>query len=123
MIVKKCHVATSESRAGCAYEAAGGRRIINERPRGITFLSQEGALGRMDFQVVAVNKARGSVLDFVESGPKVVFESEGAYVESKEGDTTRLRRCNGMWYSDARRVPQHIDNDDNKPAQRFQRQG
>ena len=61
----------------------------------------------MGFQVVAVNKALGSVSELVDAGHKVVFEKIGAYIENREGDKTRFRRCNGMWYLDAWRVPRH----------------
>lgn len=112
-------VATNISRSGYAYEAAGGHRIINEGQKGITFMSQEGALSRMDFQVVAVKKALGSVSELVDSGHRVACEGKGADIENVHGDTTNLRRCNGMLYLDAWRVPQSIANDGSKFMQLF----
>ena len=66
----------AKSKAGCAYEVLGGHGAIHEGQRAITFLSQGGSLGRMDFQVAAVNEALGSVSELAESGHIVIPDKE-----------------------------------------------
>lgn len=41
-------IANTKSKNGCAYEAAGGHRIINDGEKEIAFVSQSGRLGLMN---------------------------------------------------------------------------
>ena len=88
---------TKKPRSGYAYAAAGGHRIANEGQKDITFVSQEGSLCRIDLQVAAVNKALGSVAEFVDTGHRITSEKSGAHIDSVGGHRAYLRRCNEMW--------------------------
>lgn len=95
---------TNRSRIGWAYEAAGGDNTLNEGQRNVTCFSVDGDLDTMGLQVAGINKPSGSVVEFVDVGRRVAFGKKVAYIENPHGNQTRLRRNNGMWHMDCRRV-------------------
>lgn len=66
----------------------------------MVLVSQQGDPGSIDFRNAAVNKALGSVSEFVDVGHEVVFDGNRSYSENSKGKQTKLRRQNGVWYLD-----------------------
>ena len=95
-VVNENMVATVEvkdgaaSRRGVQYEVANGTKIPNLGEKTFTAVSDEGSKRRITAQVCDVNKALLSVKRMTDAGNRVVFDSEGSYVEDKQ---TRER----MW--------------------------
>ena len=57
--------------------------------------------GGMQFRLANVTKALGAVSSVCDKGNRVVFDSEGSYVELKrEGRRIPLRRQNGVYVMD-----------------------
>ena len=110
---------TATAKHGDAYKAVGGHRAMNEGQRNVTFFSQDCDLGSIGSQAAAVNKARGSVAELVDSGHKVLFDGEVPDIENKRGKQTRFRMINGMWYLDCWRVPHKIANSQEEMSKFF----
>ena len=62
--------------AGVHCLAANNGRIPNEGEHDFEFMTAEGGIEEMTFQVAEVNKALGSVSYLVDRGYKVVFDKD-----------------------------------------------
>ena len=87
------------SRRGVKYEVANGVEIPNLGEKKFIGVSQEGTKRNITAQVCDVNKALLSVRKMINAGNKVVFDSEGSFVEDKTtGEKMWLRDEGGMFY-------------------------
>ena len=77
---------------------ANGVKIPNLGEKRFTGISEEGVSRGMTAQVCDVNKALLSVAKITGNGNKVVFDSEGSYIENKtSGEKMWLKEENGMF--------------------------
>ena len=94
-------VTTQESAAskrGVEYEVANGVRIPNLGEKRFIGTSDEGICRRLTAQVCDVNKALLSVSKVTKSGSRVVFDTDGSYIEDKNsGEKMHLTEKNGMY--------------------------
>ena len=94
-------VATTEgaaSRRGVQYEVANGVRIPNLGEKKFCGISGEGCKRNITAQVCEVNKALLSVRKVVTAGNKVVFDSEGSYIEDKvTGEKLWMKEDGGVY--------------------------
>ena len=80
------------------YEVANGIRIPNLGEKKFVGTSTEGISRRLTAQVCDVNKALLSVSKVAKSGGRVVFDSDGSYIEDKNtGEKMNLVERNGMY--------------------------
>ena len=98
MILSADLVEGPASRRGVEYEVANGIRIANLGEKKFTGVSREGVGRRLTAQVCDVNKGLLSVSRIASSGHRVVFDSNGSYIEDKRtGETMALQERNGMY--------------------------
>jgi len=94
-------IKTSESpasRRGVEYEVANGERIPNEGEKKFKAVTDEGKVKQMVMQVCDVNQGLLSVSKATAAGNRVVFDSEGSYIQNKSsGDITWLKEKGGMY--------------------------
>ena len=89
------------SKRGVAYEVADGNKIPNLGERKFLAVSEEGVQRGMTAQVAAINKMLMSVSKVARKGNRVVFDSDGSYIEDKaSGERTWMRESGGMYYID-----------------------
>ena len=86
------------SRRGVQYEVANGARVANEGEKRFKAWTEEGQEKAMVMQVADVNQGLLSVSKAVAAGNRVVFDSEGSYIENKaSGERTAMVEKNGMF--------------------------
>ena len=84
----------------------------------LKFESSDGDNGNMRFRLANVTKPLGAVSSVCDKGNRVVFDSEGSYVELKSsGKRIPLRRQNGVYVMDV-----WVGGSKAKPGKRFRRQ-
>ena len=71
------------SRRGVEYEVANGEKIPNLGEKKFRGTTVEGTARNITAQVCEVNKALLSVKKVMSAGNRVVFDSEGSYIEDK----------------------------------------
>ena len=104
------------------YFTADGTKVYNEGQRELYICTPEGNLRKMKFQVAKVKKALGSVSEMVDSGNRVVFDTdEGgydiSYIENKKTrDKVWLRRENGVYVLDMMVAPPNFDGGTQQPG-------
>jgi hypothetical protein len=90
-------VETEESRKGIGFVAANGGRMANYGGTKVEFV-KEGKRKSMNFQVTDCKKPLASVSKIVDKGNRVVFDSEGSYIENKAtGEIMKLERERGTY--------------------------
>ena len=90
-------VETEESRNGIGFVAANGSRMENYGGTKVEFV-KEGKRKSMNFQVTDCKKPLASVSKIVDKGNRVVFDSEGSYIENKlTGEKMKLERERGTY--------------------------
>ena len=83
---------------GVQYEVASGELIPNLGEKKFMGICEGGEERMMTAQVCDVNKALLSVKRIVQAGNRVVFETQGGYVEdTKTGDKIYIRDSGGMY--------------------------
>jgi hypothetical protein len=83
---------TEFSLKGGYYRAANGTKIHNQGEKLIKGINDNGINTSMTFQIGDVSGPLGSVRKMVEAGNRVVFDSEGSYIEQKStGAITAIR--------------------------------
>ena len=94
-------VATKEgqaSRRGVVYEVANGVRIPNLGEKQFVGVSNEGISRHITAQVCEVNKGLLSVRRMVAAGNRVVFDSQGSYIEDPQtGEVMNLEERQGIY--------------------------
>ena len=86
------------SRRGVEYEVANGVRIPNVGEKKFIGVTSEGISRRLTAQVWAVNKGLLSVSRVIKAGSKVIFDSDGSYIQDKRtGECMSLSERNGMF--------------------------
>ena len=86
------------SRRGVEYEVANGVRIPNIGEKKFVGTTEEGISRRLSAQVCEVNKGLLSVSKVARGGSRVVFDSDGSYIEDKaSGERMYLIERNGMY--------------------------
>ena len=104
------------------YFTADGTKVYNEGQRELYICTPQGKLRKMKFQVAKVKKALGSVSEMVDSGNRVVFDTdEGgydiSYIENKKTrDKVWLRRENGVYVLDMMVAPPNFDSGTQQPG-------
>ena len=89
---------SAASKRGVEYEVANGVRIPNLGEKRFIGTSDEGICRRLTAQVCDVNKALLSVSKVTKSGSRVVFDTDGSYIEDKNsGEKMHLTEKNGMY--------------------------
>ena len=97
---------TEDSKAGACFASATGDPIPNLGEQVLPLCTAEGTLRSMRFQAAPVSKALGSVYRICEAGHRVVFDSDGAYIENKSsGELNWLRLENGNYVLDTWVMP------------------
>lgn len=85
-------------RRGVQYEVASGTLIPNLGEKRFVAVGEGGEIRKMIAQVCEVNKPLLSVKRMTQAGNRVVFDSEGSYVEDKQtGEVMWLREEGGMY--------------------------
>ncbi len=84
---------------GGKYEVATGVRIPNLGEKKFQAVTEEGVTRQITAQVCDVNKALLSVHKVAAKGNRIVFDSDGSYIESKgkQGERIWLTEQNGMY--------------------------
>ena len=86
------------AKMGVMYEVANGLRIPNLGEKKFRGESEEWMVREMTAQVCDVNKALLSVSKLVKTDHKVVFDTEGSYIEDKwSGERMWLTDEGGMY--------------------------
>jgi hypothetical protein len=86
------------SRRGVQYEVANGVRIPNLGEKKFKGDTSEGMARSFTAQVCEVNKALLRMRKVVQAGNKVVFDSDGCFIEDKSaGKRMWLEEGNGMY--------------------------
>ena len=104
--------ATTASRDGLEYRAAGGHQIPNLGMSRPAVFTTDGECNAMTFQIAAISKPLGSVSKFVSAKHRVVFDHPKSYIESKAtGKKTILRQTGGVYFLDVWMKPgDHMTN-------------
>ena len=77
-------------RMGCEFQIWGKRKYVGT--------SDEGIRRRLAAQVCDNNKALLSVSKMTKNGNRVIFDSDGSYIEDKQtGERMNLTEKNGMY--------------------------
>ena len=105
-------VATTASRDGLEYTAAGGHKIPNLGQSRPVVFTTDGDCNAMTFQIAAISKPLGAVSKFVGANHRVVFDNPISYIEHKiSGKKTILRQTNGVYFLDVWMKPgDHMSN-------------
>lgn len=84
---------TDASRYGRYYTAANGTRIAIHGMKKVQGYTEEGTRVGMEVQIADVKKTLASVARMCEAGNRVVFDSQGSYVEHKaSGKRTAIEK-------------------------------
>ena len=85
-------------RQGVKYEVANGIRIPNMGEKKFFGISGEGFHRQMKAQVCGINKGLLSVSKLVEKGNRVIFDSEGSYIEDRQTqERMYLKESRGLY--------------------------
>ena len=86
------------SRRGVEYQVANGVRIPNLGEKKFVGITSEGVSRRLTAQVCDVNQGLLSVSRVARGGSRVVFDSDGSYIEDKTtNERIHLEERNGMY--------------------------
>ena len=89
---------TADSRAGTKYRAASGHPVPDMGSRTFDAQTPRSQNRRLTCKVGPVRKMLLSVNDMFSKGNRVVFDSQGSYVENvTTGDWTPIEQKNGMF--------------------------
>ena len=84
--------------SGRTYYAANGTQVKDEGMRSPLMRTDEGQMRSVDFSVCNVRRPIISVGKAIEKGQRVVFDSDGSYVEDKaSGARTAIEKKNGVF--------------------------
>ena len=107
-----------QKRTGVEYTVADGGRIADVGEKLLKFEFSDGDNGSIQFRLANVTKPLGAVSSVCDKGNRVVFDSEGSYVELKSsGKRIPLRRQNGVYVMDV-----WVGGSKAKTEKRFRRQ-
>ena len=85
-------------RSGTEYEVANGKTIPNLGQQRFVGYTEDGLANEVTAQICAVNQTLMSVSKVVKRGNRVVFDSDGSYIEHKEtGARTWMEQDGGMY--------------------------
>ena len=91
-------VTASNARPDVKYEVADGSQIPNLGEKAFGAVTDNGLFRNMSAQVADVNKALLSVSRIVKAGNRVVFDSDGSYIEHKTtGEWEPLEEKGGIY--------------------------
>ena len=83
---------------GRKYYAVNGATVEDEGRRAPELITSDGKKRKIGFSVAGVRKALLSVSKSIDHGNRVIFDSDGSYVENKKsGETTAIERQNGVF--------------------------
>ena len=83
---------------GVKYEVANGVQIPNLGERKFVGVTEEGIAREMTARICAVNKSLMSVSKIARAGNRVIFDSEGSYIEDKEtSEKLWMSEVSGMY--------------------------
>ena len=86
------------SQSGVEFECANGEWISNLGQKQFHAVTDENVRKTVTAQVCNVNKSLLSVSRVTRGGARVVFDSEGSYIEDKtSGEVIYLKEKNGMY--------------------------
>ena len=92
--------------SGLHYVAANNARVPNQGQSKLKFMSSEGIVASILFQIAAINKPLVSVSKLIDEGHDVVFKLSGSYILHKEsGKKIMLKRERGVFIIDAYASP------------------
>ena len=107
-----------QKRTGVEYAVANGAKIADMGEKLLKFEFDDGGNGSMKFRLANVTKPLGAISSVCDRGNRVVFDSEGSYVELKSsGKRNPPRRQNSVYVMDA-----WVRGSKAKPGKRFRRQ-
>lgn len=99
-------VETQASKSGQHWVSASGDPIMNYGERKVVLATNSGDLKTMRYQVADVTKPLASVARICQAGHRVVFDSDGSYIEDKgTGHREWLREHNGTYVMDTWIMP------------------
>ena len=82
--------------------AASGTRIPNMGEQRIRFMTRDGVVASLLFQVARVNKPLCSVSKLIDDNMRVVFDKTGSYILNKTtGEVMRIKRERGVFVLEA----------------------
>ena len=91
-------VSAQNARLDVKYEVADGSQIPHLGEKKFSAISDCGLTRKLVAQVTEVNKALLSVSQIVRAGNRVVFDSDGSYIEQKfSGEYIPLQDKNGIY--------------------------
>ena len=97
---------TLASKSGICYSSATDEPIPNLGEQKVPLLTNEGSVRMMTCQVAPVARPLGSVRRMCHAGHRVVFDSDGSYIQNKAtGETNWLREENGNYILDMKIIP------------------
>ncbi len=80
------------------YRAANGSTMKDQGAKRVSYVGPDGKARAMTFRIADVTKPLASVARMCDRGNRVVFDSDGSYVEHKKtGARTHLSRHNGVF--------------------------
>ena len=83
---------------GRKYYAVNGATVEDEGRRAPELITADGKRRSIGFSVAEVRRALLSVSKSIDHGNRVIFDSEGSYVENKKsGERTAIERKNGVF--------------------------
>ena len=107
-----------QKRTGVEYTVANGAKIADMGEKLLKFEFDDGGNGSMKFRLANVTKPLGAISSVCDRGNRVVFDSEGSYVDlQSSGKRIPLRRQNGVYVMDV-----WVGGSKAKPGKRFRRQ-
>ena len=87
---------------GFQYVAASVSRIPNKGQQLLKFMSKQGVIAALTFQMAKVNKPLASVAKLIDYDYRVVFDKTGSFIlNKKDVSIMRLRRERGVFVLDA----------------------
>ena len=88
------------------YVAANNARLPNEGQSRLKFMSAEGVVASILFQIAAINKPLVSVSKLVDEGYEVIFTTAESYILHREtGKKIQMKRERGVFVVDAYASP------------------
>ena len=90
------------SKSGLHYVAANNARMPNQGQSRLKFMSSEGTVASILFQIAAINKPLVSVSKLIDEGHEVIFRQAESFILHKEsGKNILLKRERGVFIIDA----------------------
>ena len=94
------------SKSGLHYVAANNARLPNQGQSRLKFMSAEGTVASILFQIAAINKPLVSVSKLIDEGYEVIFTLAESYILHREtGKRILLKRERGVFIIDAYASP------------------